>query len=93
MSNRFSGTTDRTVDELVDHHKDYKSWISPVEYILYENYVALLRILKSKENKPSCHDLTIINTLNDIINTKSLNRHKNLKYLYDILVVYKTRKV
>lgn len=78
----------KTLDDIVDHYTntswiDHDIWAIHI-YLLTQHAEVILKILRSKTNKPSVHDLTVIKYASD-----------NLIYSKDygeILKVYKNRK-
>lgn len=80
--------TFKTVDELFEYYHNNVIISMPVlDYIIYHCDYALLKTLKSKTNKPSKHDLEIINLICQVIDSDPLTNWE------DILKVYKKRKV
>lgn len=65
---KFSWPYYKTIDEMVEHHKSTckeGTIEDSCRYIVFHCYDKLLDILKSPDNKPSKHDITIITFMNN----------------------------
>lgn len=83
----------KTIDELIEGKcKSTGKDVSTARYILPEPFDRVLRILKSKDNKPSKYDLKIISNASDILNSSKFLNPKYIKQLNGILEFYKNRK-
>lgn len=85
----------KTVEQFVEWFVSDGHPESSIDFIVLDFYETLLKILKSKDNKPCKYDLIVINAVNKTINQEPFHDKDTQRRqicLITILDIYKNRK-